>query len=227
MPVMSTRSYCLRFTLPRSCKFHRDSTSRGAWSSSPAAQGRYAESASRTSEPWALRLLGNERLSASISANLTLCYGRLGRYDDQLACALRCRRRPEDECHSWISGSRSRSRSRTLRKHHAFDACERRFAPHTERLSAWLLWKSDVLAVAGLPDEALRSAQRALHSYEMPLNDALADCARSRTALTCGSSNLKEARDLLRSPGHEPARLRRTGSSRDSVRESALREGEC
>ena len=171
-------------------------------------QGRYAESAWHHERALGLAaLLGNEHLSASISANLAFCYGRLGRYDDQLACALRCQAPGPEDGVSFVDmqlaiaiAFANATQGNIRRMRHAFDGCERRFAPHTERLTtqSWLLWKSDVLAVAGLPDEALRSAQRAVHGYEMRLEcSALAGVFARWTALTCGSSNLEEARDLL------------------------------
>ena len=68
-------------------------------------QGRYAESVMHHERALSLAvLLGNEHLKSGISANLALCYGRLGRYEDQLACAL------------GVRASRSR-RWRNLRRH--------------------------------------------------------------------------------------------------------------
>ena len=134
-------------------------------------QGRYAESAwHHGASPGLAALLGNEHLSASISANLAFCYGRLGRYDDQLACALRCQAPGPEDGVSFVDmqlaiaiAFANATQGNIRRMRHAFDACERRFAPHTERLTtqSWLLWKSTSSQWRDYPMD-FRSAQRAV-----------------------------------------------------------------
>ena len=153
-------------------------------------------------------LLGNDTLTAQICANLALCYGRLGRYEDQLKCA-ECSPTPSNDhavvftdihlaCSLAIANAVG---GRISKLREAIAQCEERlgsYAPHAITQS-WFLWKADALALAGLREEAFQTATRAVHGYGLRLEcSALTGAFARWLALTClGSDTEPQAIKLL------------------------------
>jgi tetratricopeptide (TPR) repeat protein len=171
-------------------------------------QGRYAESAEQHERALSLaHLLGNEHLSASISANLSFCYGRLGRYEEQLLCAQSSpASRPESGvtfgdaqlASSIAFANAALGRLDCMRD--AIERFDRRLGPQSDRSAAqaWQLWKADVLAIGGFPDLAFRTALQAINGYGMQLQcSALAGVFARWVALTCEASQAKRLLDHL------------------------------
>jgi DNA-binding SARP family transcriptional activator/tetratricopeptide (TPR) repeat protein len=179
-------------------------------------QGRYEEAAGHHERGLRFaRLLGNDTLTSHICANLALCYGRLGRYEDQLVCA-ESSPTPTDaetmtftEVHLACSVAYSHGiQGRTGDMREAIRQCDNRIGPHVPGSVAqsWLLWKADVLAVAGLRAEALETALEAVRGYQLKLEcSALAGVFARWAAVTCmGTDDEERVRVFL---GELDARL--------------------
>jgi hypothetical protein len=75
----------------------------------------------------------------------------------------------------------------------AIEEIERRIGPQVDAYvtQSWYLWKADILAVAGLPEEALRVGRDAVQSHEMTLQcSALAGVYARWLAVTCARTSL-------------------------------------
>jgi len=142
-------------------------------------QGRYEEAVVHLERAWQLAMsLGNDTLARASAANLALFYGRLGRFEDQLRCAEESLGDVDSEIASFtelqltysiayahgICGRAGKTRS-------AISDLEGRLGINRPGwiMQPWLLWKADALQVAGLPQEASRSAMEAILSYDFRL----------------------------------------------------------
>ncbi len=172
-------------------------------------QGRYEEATVHHER--ALRdaaLLGNDTLTAQICANLALCYGRLGRYEDQLRCAEGSPTPSNGQAVLFTDIHLASSvaiahavAGRISKMSEAIHRCDERlgsFVPHAITQS-WCLWKADALALAGLREEAFQTAVRAVHGYGLRLEcSALTGAFARWLALTCsGSTTETQAIRLL------------------------------
>jgi tetratricopeptide (TPR) repeat protein len=171
-------------------------------------QGRYLEAA--VLDEKTLRdavLLGNDTLILQARTNLALCYGRLGRYEDQLNCArdgLRsCQDHPMDYSEVQLISSLA-SALAVLGRHVEMrtvvaefdDRVSRGLEPYLRQ--AWQLRKADVLAAAGLIDEATRVGSEAVLSYDMELLcSALAGAFARWLAISCSDSSLRDQATLV------------------------------
>lgn len=171
-------------------------------------QGHYDEAAAHHERALRLAtLLDNDTLIMSTCANLALCYGRLGRYDDQLQCASSCPQKALDEPVNFVDVHLAYSiafshaiEGRIDKMREAFEDCERRLGPHVSGsiTQSWLLWKADTLAVAGFREEALRAAACAVKDYGMKLEyGGLTGVFARWTALTCFGTALQERATAL------------------------------
>jgi DNA-binding SARP family transcriptional activator/tetratricopeptide (TPR) repeat protein len=172
-------------------------------------QGRYAEATLHHERALRLALLlGNDTLTAQICANLALCYGRLGRYEDQLQCASSSPKPHANDPLTFTDVHLTSSvafahgvEGRLSKMREVIDSFEKRLGPHVPRsvTQSWYLWKADILAVAGLREEAWRSAHHAVGEYQMKLEcRALAGTFARWAAVTCsGTSEHQQARELL------------------------------
>lgn len=142
-------------------------------------QGRYEESAVhyRHSMQMAERL-GNDSLTKRIAANLAIAYGRLGRFEDQLACAEAIPRGRDCDPNPWediqltyAAAFANAALGRPANARNAIAMFETRLRPDLESslMQPWLLWKADVLMVSGLPSEAAAAASRAVDGYDFRL----------------------------------------------------------
>jgi tetratricopeptide (TPR) repeat protein len=172
-------------------------------------QGRYEEAAGHHERALRLaRLLGNDTLTAHICANLSLCYGRLGRCEDQLACAESSPKPSYEETvtftdvHLACSIAFAHSvQGRTGDMREAIRQCDERLHSHVPPSvkQSWLLWKADILAVAGLRAEAKETALEAVRGYQLRLEcSALAGVFARWAAVTClGTPDEAQMRVLL------------------------------
>jgi len=87
------------------------------------------------------------------------------------------------------------------RSRDAIAALEARLPPHVPDSIAqrWLLWKADILMIAGLPNEALEAADRAVRGYDLKLGSyGFAGAFARWTAITCLGNELEaSAREVL------------------------------
>jgi hypothetical protein len=140
-------------------------------------------------------LLGNETLTLQARANLALCYGRLGRYEDQLKCATDAagihQDRPMDYTDVQLASSAAMPHAmagRIDKMRASLDESERRLRAGADPYicQAWGLWKADILAAAGLVEEASRAAVHAILHYDMTLLcSAVAGVFARWLAMTC------------------------------------------
>jgi DNA-binding SARP family transcriptional activator/tetratricopeptide (TPR) repeat protein len=176
-------------------------------------QGLYEEATGHHERALRLaRLLGNDTLTTHICANLALCYGRLGRHEDQLACAESSPIATNTEIVTFTDVHIACSvafahaiQGRTANMREAIRRCDERLGPHVPRsvTQSWLLWKADILAVAGLRGEALETAREAIHGYQLRLEcSALAGVFARWAAVTClGTDDEDEVGALLEQLG--------------------------
>ena len=172
-------------------------------------QGRYEEAAGHHERALRLaRLLGNDTLTAHICANLALCYGRLGRFEDQLACAESSPKPSYEETVTFTDVHLACSiafahgvQGRTGNMREAIRRCDERLHSHVPPsvTQSWLLWKADILAVAGLIAEATETALEAVRGYQLRLEcSALAGVFARWAAVTClGTPDEAQVRVLL------------------------------
>ena len=159
-------------------------------------QGRYSDAIAHHEK--ALRdaiLLGNEALALQVRSNLALCYGRVGRYEDQLKCASDPALPNEDRLMdytdvqlAWSMALPHAIAGRLDRMRAALDESERKWRGGAEPYvcQAWGLWKADTLAAGGLLDEASRVARDAVLRYDMKLLcSAVAGVFARWVAITC------------------------------------------
>jgi len=164
-----------------------------------ACQGRYLEAVAQHEKALLFAtMLGNDTLTDQARVNLALCYGRLGRYGDQLRSALNAVRTGQDSpiyftiaqlafCLAFphaVMGRIDKMRD-------AIDECDRRLGAGVDPyvLQAWCLWKADILATAGLVDEAARVGAHAILDFDMRLLcSAVAGAFARWLAITCGNA---------------------------------------
>lgn len=142
-------------------------------------QGCYEEAAFHYER--ALRMaerLGNDSLAKRIGANLALAYGRLGRFDEQLACAEAAWNVPPCDPNPWrdiqltysaafanaLTGKAATARS-------AVATLDTQLRSDLDRsfMQRWLLWKADVLMASGARVEATEAAKRGVTAYDFQL----------------------------------------------------------
>jgi tetratricopeptide (TPR) repeat protein len=141
--------------------------------------GRYDEAAAHYEHATRMAsLLGNDSAIHRIAGNLALVYGRLGKFEDQLKCAEQTPRLFESGFADWSDIQLAYSvalahgmNGRTTKMKDVITDLEARLPPHISDTirQRWLLWKADVLLIAGLKDEALDSGSLAVHGYNMKL----------------------------------------------------------
>lgn len=173
-------------------------------------QGRFEEStlhyecALRTAER-----LGNDSLANQIGANLALAYGRLGRFDDQLAFAEAVPSVVDSELTPWRDIQLTFSKAfahamlgRVAKAKSVIEGLDARLGPDLESsfMQRWLLWKADVLMASGLRAEARLVASRAVeeHGFKLEAREFAGPFARWVAMVGQGSSTLQaKARDVL------------------------------
>jgi tetratricopeptide (TPR) repeat protein len=161
-----------------------------------ARQGRYADAAVQHEK--ALRdatMLGNETLTIQARVNLAGCYGKLGRYDDQLRCALDVAKTNQALNIYFARAQLASSLGLALAAMGRLDAMRAAIQESDHQLNtgvdpyvtqAWRLWKADILATAGLFDEASREGAKAIFDYDLRLLcSALAGPFARWLAITC------------------------------------------
>jgi DNA-binding SARP family transcriptional activator/tetratricopeptide (TPR) repeat protein len=172
-------------------------------------QGRYSEAVIQHEK--SLRdatLLGNDTLTSEVRGNLAFCYGRLGRYEDQLRCASIGPRGGPDEPITFTDVHLAASlvlayaaEGRLTRMWGVIEECDRRIQRCADAYIAqsWLLWKADSLATAGLLEEATRVGGLAVSTFRMELTcSALAGSFARWLAITSEqSSGQVEAAEIL------------------------------
>jgi tetratricopeptide (TPR) repeat protein len=159
-------------------------------------QGRYLEAVAQSEK--ALRdamLLGNDTLTALVRVNLAVCYGRLGRYDDQLSCALDAAKTNQNLQIHFAQAQLGSCVALALAAMGRLDAMRTAVNEWDDRLGqgadpyvrqAWCLWKADILATAGLFEEASHVGANAIISYELRLLcSAVAGPFARWLAITC------------------------------------------
>jgi tetratricopeptide (TPR) repeat protein len=164
-----------------------------------ARQGRYQEAASHHEKTLRdAQMLGNDTLVFQTRTNLALCYGRLGRYEDQFNCASDTLRFCQDHRMDYTEVQLISSLASALAALGRLDGmwavvaeCDERIKAGVEPYlrQAWQLWKADVLATAGILDEALQVGSEAVLFYDMKLLcSALAGPFARWLAISCGDS---------------------------------------
>jgi DNA-binding SARP family transcriptional activator len=173
-------------------------------------QGRFEESTShyecalRTAER-----LGNDSLANRIGANLALAYGRLGRFEDQLAFAEAVPSVVDSELTPWRDIQLAFSKAfahamlgRVAKAKSVIEEFDARLGPDIESsyMQRWLLWKADVLMVSGLRVEARLAASGAVedHNFRLEACEFAGPFARWVAIVGQGSSTLRaKAREVL------------------------------
>jgi tetratricopeptide (TPR) repeat protein len=134
-------------------------------------EGRYADALvhyHRASEM--AKRLGNDTQLASIFANLAVCYGRLGNYEEQLKLSLSAPRTWGGEFGGLVELQLAYCQALSLavlgRPEEALDVIDnmdlRLRGPHPVWMrQAWSLWKADLLQCAARPNEASDTAEQA------------------------------------------------------------------
>jgi tetratricopeptide (TPR) repeat protein len=171
-------------------------------------QGRYLDAVAQHEEALnASILLGNDTFTTQACVNLAVCYGRLGRYEDQLACALNASKTNRALnlyfTHAQLNSSLALSlaalgRLDSMRL--AVDECDRRLHAGVDTYirQAWFLWKADALAVAGLFEEASRVGAHAILGYDMQLLCTTVAGAFARwLAVTCDEPPHRERAAII------------------------------
>jgi tetratricopeptide (TPR) repeat protein len=166
-------------------------------------QGHYGEAV--TQHEKALRvalMLGNDTLTTQARVNLAVCYGRLGRYEDQLSCALEAAKSNEYLNVYFARAQLASSLAHALASLGRFDAMREAIDEWNQQLStgvdpyvsqAWCLWQADILATAGLLDDAYRVAAQGIVSYQLKLLcSAVAGPFARWLAITCGEPPYRE-----------------------------------
>jgi DNA-binding SARP family transcriptional activator/tetratricopeptide (TPR) repeat protein len=166
-------------------------------------QGRYLEAVAQSER--ALRdatMLGNDTLTTTVRLNLAVCYGRLGRYDDQLNYALDAGKSKPDLqlylvqaqlgcCVGLAYAAMGRLDAMRAAINEWDYRLDDRVDPYVRQ--AWCLWKADILASAGLFDEACSVGRQAVLSYDMRLLcSALAGPFARWLAITCADHPYQE-----------------------------------
>jgi tetratricopeptide (TPR) repeat protein len=161
-----------------------------------ARQGRYLDAVAQHEK--ALRdatMLGNDTLTIQARLNLAVCYGRLGRYEDQLSCALDVARTNEALGLYFARAQLASSLGLALAAMGRQEAMRAAIDEWDQWLNsgvdpyvtqAWCLWKADILATAGLFDEASRVGAQGILDYDLRLLcSALAGPFARWLAITC------------------------------------------
>ena len=176
-------------------------------------QGKYEQSTLHYE--FALRAaerLGNDSLASRIGANLALAYGRLGRFDDQLACAEAAPSVVDSELNPWRDIQLTFSKAfahamnrRVAEAKSAIEGLEARLGRNLESSfkQRWLLWKADVLMVSGLKAEAKLAATGAIeeHDFRLEAREFAGPFARWVAIVGRGHRLEARARDVLRRSG--------------------------
>jgi len=161
-----------------------------------ARQGRYLDAVAQHEKALqdATRL-GNETLTTQARLNLAMCYGRLGRHDEQLSCALNVARTNQALPIYFARAQLASSMGLALAAMGRFEAMRSAIEDWDQQLNAgvdpyvaqaWRLWKADILATAGLFDEASREGAQAIFGYDMTLLcSALAGPFARWLSITC------------------------------------------
>ena len=172
-------------------------------------QGKYEESTLHYEcALHAAERLGNDSLANRIGANLALAYGRLGRFDDQLACAEGAPSVVDSDFTSWRDIQLTFSRAfahamnhRVAKAKSAIEGLEARLGPGLESSykQRWLLWKADVLMASGLKAEAMSAATGAVeeHDFKLEACEFAGPFARWVAIVGRGSALQSRARDVL------------------------------
>jgi hypothetical protein len=124
-----------------------------------------------------------------------VCYGRLGRYDDQLTCASEAAKDNQALSVYFAQAQLASSLALSLAALGRLEAMRATIEEWDQRLStgadpyisqAWCLWKADSLATAGLFDEAFRVGAKAVLGFELRLLCSVVAGAFARwLAITC------------------------------------------
>lgn len=172
-------------------------------------QGQYLEAVAQHER--ALRdatMLGNDTLTAQARVNLAVCYGRLGRYEDQLSCAMDAAKASQALNVYYARAQLASSLGLSLANLGRHDAMRAAIEEWDQQLGsgvdpyvnqAWCLWKADILATAGFLDEACRVGSQAIFGHEMRLLcSALAGTFARWLAITCdGPPHQERAASIL------------------------------
>ena len=159
-------------------------------------QGRYQEAAAHylTCLDMARRL-GNDAIASSILANLSLVYFRLGRPEEALSCEDEIGRLGLGELADWSDVTLTYSTGMV----HALNGNITGALTAVSRLDArlprdilpallqrWLLWKADILMIAGAHNDAMATGSIAVKGYDFELRSlGFAGAFARWTAMTC------------------------------------------
>jgi DNA-binding SARP family transcriptional activator/tetratricopeptide (TPR) repeat protein len=172
-------------------------------------QGRYEEAAAHNEQALKLaQFVGNDALASGTAGNLSVAYGRLGRYEDQLKVAQEYASTCESEvaaffelqlaysiasAHGWLG--------RPADARRAVARLDSRLGPQFPSWirQPWLLWKADALTIAGYRSDGLQAAAEAIVGFDLRLEaNAFAGSFARWLAVTCsGDGNAGRAREIL------------------------------
>jgi tetratricopeptide (TPR) repeat protein len=174
-------------------------------------QGRYEEAVAHQQRALNMAgLLGNDTLTATIAGNLSLFFGRLGRFDEQAKCAEETLKIARDEGVSFIDLQLTYSLAfahgmcgRASKAKDAVSELETRMGSQLPRWiwQPWLLWKADALLAAGLRNEAMEAGTRAVcdYDYRLELSSFAGPFARwIAMVCTTGRGQGSSGREVLR-----------------------------
>ena len=167
-------------------------------------QGHYHEAAAHLETCLAMATrLGSDAIAAGILSNLALVYLRIGRFDGPAWCAQQVRQLGLSHLADWndvtltyavamayaLGGQATRARD-------ALSHLEGGFPSDMPEalLQRWLLWKADILMVAGQRSEAADAANRAVKGYNLELGSlGFAGAFARWTAITCLGTEMEPA----------------------------------
>ena len=172
-------------------------------------QGRYQEAADhfQTCLTMATRL-GNDATAAGILANLSLVYFRLGRTEEALRCGDEVARLGFGNLADWSDVTLTYSMGMVHALSGNVEGARNAVSRLDTRLPTdilpallqrWLLWKADILMVAGAQKEAMETGLLAVRGYNFELRSlGFAGAFARWTAMTCrGDESESQGRLVL------------------------------
>jgi tetratricopeptide (TPR) repeat protein len=173
-------------------------------------QGRYEEAIVHQLEALSMaQFVGNDALASYIAANVAIAYGRVGRHEEQLRLALENTTPLKAEVEGFVDLQLAYSVAfahgmlgRPLEARKTVAELDSRLNPRLPSwiIQPWLLWKADVLMIAGCPTEAFQAAHKAIDGFDRQLQaNAFAGSFARWLAMICANAEAAQrAPDILR-----------------------------